>query len=371
MLRGSIMRESVKLHSSFKFVVAMILVAALCVAAFSPLFAPASAAAEAWQGTATYQLGNGYTPDKVIPGAYKVVYDGVTYDSDVPGVLGEIVPNDAGYKFVGFQDNGGTLVAEFDGDDTFTVTEALFNATGTYTLIPAFEVIKYTINYDLNVPSGVTAQPSNPNTATTYTVEDSPIALQAPTLTGWEFGGWKLPNGNIVQQIDRSLIAALTADGELPGNEIVLEAQWAEQTFTLKVMIDDQNFIEYEAIPGVPIGNYIGALTPEDKENEQFLGWEMDSEIIDVMTTLMPEKNTTVRAKFGIPSVHVSFIVKKATVEDANKFDTQKMIYLSKSTKEHILPKTLPRKRAPRLTIPDSPARRSLGKKTAPMQPKR
>ena len=329
MLRGSIMRESVKLHSSFKFVVAMILVAALCVAAFSPLFAPASAAAEAWQGTATYQLGNGYTPDKVIPGAYKVVYDSVTYDSGVPGVLGEIVPNDAGYKFVGFQDNGGTLVAKFDGDDTFTVTEEFFNATGTYTLIPAFEVIEYTISYVLNVPSGVTAQPSNPNTATTYTVEDSPIALQAPTLTGWEFVGWKLPNGNIVQQIDSSLIAALTADGKLPSNELVLTAQWAEQTFTLKVMIDDQNSIEYEAIPGVPIGNYIGALTPEDKgDSEQFLGWEMDGKIIDVMTTLMPEKNTTVNAKFGIPSVHVSFIVKKATVEDANKFDTKNDIFI-------------------------------------------
>ena len=327
MLRGSIMRESVKLHSSFKFVVAMILVAALCVAAFSPLFAPASAAAEAWQGTATYQLGNGYTPDKVIPGAYKVVYDSVTYDSDVPEVLGEIAPN-AGYKFVGFKDNGGNLVAKFDGDDTFTVEEAFFNATGTYTLIPAFEVIEYTIIYVLNVPSGVTAQPSNPNTATTYTVEDSPIALQAPTLTGWEFVGWKLPNGNIVQQIDSSLIAALTADGKLPGNELVLTAQWAEQTFTLTVMID-QTKIEYEAIPGVSIGNYMGALAPEDKgDSEQFLGWEMDGKIIDVMTTLMPEKNTTVRAKFGIPSVHVSFIVKKATVEDANKFDTKNDIFI-------------------------------------------
>ena len=327
MLRGSIMRESVKLHSSFKFVVAMILVAALCVAAFSPLFAPASAAAEAWQGTATYQLGNGYTQDTVIPGAYKVVCDGVTYDSGVPEVLGEIAPN-AGYKFVGFQDNGGTLVAEFDGDDTFTVTEAFINATGTYTLIPAFEVIEYKITYDLNVPSGVTAQPSNPNTAKTYTVEDNPVALAVPTLAGWEFGGWQLPNDDIVQQIDSSLIAALTADGELPGNELVLTAQWAEQTFTLTVMID-QTKIEYEAIPGVSIGNYIGALTPEDKgDSEQFLGWEMDGKIIDVMTTLMPEKNTTVNAKFGIPSVHVSFIVKKATVEDANKFDTKNDIFI-------------------------------------------
>ena len=112
------MRESVITKSSFKAVLAFIIIAALCVAAFSPLFAAKTAVAEAWPDTyaVTYAYNMGFTP---VAGSYKVVYDGKTYDSKIPASLGAVESKEAGMRFSGFEIDGGRGAA-FE-DRTLTV----------------------------------------------------------------------------------------------------------------------------------------------------------------------------------------------------------------------------------------------------------
>ena len=291
------MRESVITKSSFKAVLAFIIIAALCVAAFSPLFAAKTAVAEAWPDTyaVTYEYNMGFTP---VAGSYTVVYDGKTYDSNIPASLGAVETNEPGMRFAGFEIDGES-VATFE-NDTFTVTDAKFFGTagGTVRLTPVFEAIQYTINYDLgDAPAGA----DNPNTVRTYDVLDNPIALLAPQADG-KTGYWTL-NGEPISVINKSVIASL------PGNQINLVAEWTDEEYTLTVLVEDEDPIVHTVTAGTLISACIGSFVPDAPAGLTFLGWAIDGEIIDINATVIAE-DVTINAVFGKPSVKVSITLK-------------------------------------------------------------
>ena len=292
------MRESVITKSSFKAVLAFIIIAALCVAAFSPLFAAKTAVAEAWPDTyaVTYEYNMGFTP---VAGSYTVVYDGKTYDSNIPASLGAVKSKEPGMRFAGFEIDGES-VATFE-NDTFTVTNSKFFGTagGTVRLTPVFEAIQYTINYSLgeNPPAGA----DNPNTVSTYDVLDNPIALLAPQADG-KTGYWTL-NGEPISTINKSIIASLS------GNQINLVAQWAEEEYTLTVLVEDEAPIVHTVTAGTLISACIGSFVPDAPAGLTFLGWAIDGEIIDINATVIAE-DVTINAVFGKPSVRVSITLK-------------------------------------------------------------
>ena len=292
------MRESVITKSSFKAVLAFIIIAALCVAAFSPLFAAKTAVAEAWPDTyaVTYEYNMGFTP---VAGSYTVVYDGTMYDSNIPASLGAVESKEAGMRFAGFEIDGES-VATFE-NDTFTVTSAAFFGTagGTVRLTPVFEAIQYTINYSLgeNPPAGA----DNPNTVTTYDVLDNPIALLAPQADG-KTGYWTL-NGEPISTINKSIIASLS------GNQIDLVAQWADEEYTLTVLVEGEAPIVHTVTAGTLISACIGSFVPDAPAGLTFLGWAIDGEIIDINATVIAE-DVTINAVFGKPSVRVSITLK-------------------------------------------------------------
>ena len=292
------MRESVITKSSFKAVLAFIIIAALCVAAFSPLFAAKTAVAEAWPDTyaVTYEYNMGFTP---VAGSYTVVYDGKTYNSNIPASLGAVESNEPGMRFAGFEIDGES-VATFE-NDTFTVTSAAFFGTagGTVKLTPVFEAIQYTINYSLgeNPPAGA----DNPNTVRTYDVLDNPIALLAPQAAG-KTGYWTL-NGEPISTINKSIIASL------PGNQIDLVAQWDDEEYTLTVLVEEEAPIVHTVTAGTLISACIGSFVPDAPAGLTFLGWAIDGEIIDINATVIAE-DVTINAVFGKPSVRVSITLK-------------------------------------------------------------
>ena len=292
------MRESVITKSSFKAVLAFIIIAALCVAAFSPLFAAKTAVAEAWPDTyaVTYEYNMGFTP---VAGSYTVVYDGKRYDSNIPASLGAVESSEPGMRFAGFEIDGES-VATFE-NDTFTVTSAKFFGTagGTVRLTPVFEAIQYTINYSLgeNPPAGA----DNPNTVTTYDVLDNPIALLAPQADG-KTGYWTL-NGEPISTINKSIIASLS------GNQIDLVAQWADEEYTLTVLVEGEAPIVHTVTAGTLISACIGSFVPDAPAGLTFLGWAIDGEIIDINATVIAE-DVTINAVFGKPSVRVSITLK-------------------------------------------------------------
>ena len=293
------MRESVITKSSFKAVLAFIIIAALCVAAFSPLFAVKTAVAEAWPDTTyavTYEYNMGFTP---VAGSYTVVYDGKMYDSNIPASLGAVESKEAGMRFAGFEIDGES-VATFE-NDTFTVTSAAFFGTagGTVRLTPVFEAIQYTINYSLgeNPPAGA----DNPNTVSTYDVLDNPIALLAPQADG-KTGYWTL-NGEPISTINKSIIASLS------GNQINLVAEWADEEYTLTVLVEGEAPIVHTVTAGTLISACIGSFVPDAPVGLTFLGWAIDGEIIDINATVIAE-DVTINAVFGKPSVRVSITLK-------------------------------------------------------------
>ena len=304
------MRESVITKSSFKAVLAFIIIAALCVAAFSPLFAAKTAVAEAWPDTyaVTYEYNMGFTP---VAGSYTVVYDGTKYDSNIPASLGAVETNEPGMRFAGFEIDGES-VATFE-NDTFTVTSAAFFGTagGTVRLTPVFEAIQYTINYSLgeNPPAGA----DNPNTVTTYDVLDNPIALLAPQADG-KTGYWTL-NGKPISTINKSIIASLS------GNQINLVAQWADKEYTLTVLVEGEAPIVHTVTAGTLISACIGSFVPDAPAGRTFLGWAIDGEMIDINATVIAE-DVTINAVFGKPSVRVSITIIKPKYEDPSQMQT-------------------------------------------------
>ena len=82
----------------------------------------------------------------------------------------------AGYTFVGWYDN-----AAFNGEP---VTEIAANSRGDITLYAKWDIITYTVTYDLAGGEGAESNPA------TYTVLDAPYKLAEPTLYGYNFLGW-------------------------------------------------------------------------------------------------------------------------------------------------------------------------------------
>ena len=306
------MRESVITKSSFKAVLAFIIIAALCVAAFSPLFAAKTAVAEAWPDTyaVTYEYNMGFTP---VAGSYTVVYDGKTYDSNIPASLGAVESSEPGMRFAGFEIDGES-VATFE-NDTFTVTSADFFGTagGTVKLTPVFEAIQYTINYSLgeNPPAGA----DNPNTVTTYDVLDNPIALLAPQADG-KTGYWTL-NGEPIGTINKSIIASLSDKNQ---TDLNLVAEWEDEKYTLTVLVEDDEIV-HTVTAGTLISACIGSFVPDAPAGLTFLGWAIDGEMIDINATVIAE-DVTINAVFGKPSVSVSITIIKPKYEDPSQMQT-------------------------------------------------
>lgn len=105
-------------------------------------------------------------------------------------------PTKTGYTFDGW----------YNGDSKFDFDTAI---TANVTLTAKWELITYKITY-----AGLDGA-TNPNTATTYTIETDDITLSNASKTGYTFGGWKNANGEVVTTI----VQGSTGD-------LVLTAQW-------------------------------------------------------------------------------------------------------------------------------------------------
>ena len=103
--------------------------------------------------------------------------------------------------------------------------ETIENLNGTAVNLNAkWTPIQYDITYNLN---GGTNHASNP---AKYTIETSAITLQAPTKTGYTFGGWYKEDAftNPVTQITKGSIGNIT-----------LYAQWTPNTYTVQFNAND------------------------------------------------------------------------------------------------------------------------------------
>ena len=148
--------------------------------------------------TITYEL-NGGTNAPENPAGYNVETETITLKDPVK----------PGYTFGGWYK---------DGEFTTQVTEIAQGTTGNITLYAKWELVSYTITYELN---GGTNVPENP---AGYNVETETITLKDPAKAGYTFEGWYRAEdftGNAVTEI----VQGSTGD-------ITLYAKWEQIPFT-------------------------------------------------------------------------------------------------------------------------------------------
>lgn len=83
-------------------------------------------------------------------------------------------PQESGYDFIDW----------YDSAQLNNIVSTGYTITDNLDVYPRYDLITYTITYELD---GSTNDPSNPST---YTIEDTPITLQDASRTGYEFDGW-------------------------------------------------------------------------------------------------------------------------------------------------------------------------------------
>ena len=104
--------------------------------------------------------------------------------------------------------------------------------------------IQYNIQYHLNDEDG--PQATNPNTQTTFTLDDDDITVSPATRTGYDFDGWDMKNGDTVADNIGSI--STTYDGIKDyiddNNTIHLYANWKEKSdvpYTIEHYLEDDN----------------------------------------------------------------------------------------------------------------------------------
>ena len=167
--------------------------------------------------TITYVNVDGATNEN--PASYNVETETITLKD----------PAKAGYTFEGWY-----MAEDFTGN---VVTEIVQGTTGNITLYAKWELVSYTITYELD--SGTNA-PENP---ASYNVETETITLKDPVKTGYTFAGWYSADNSPVTKIPQGSTGDITlyakwvtdiegkvfvrgGDATLNGTEVTLSSFW-------------------------------------------------------------------------------------------------------------------------------------------------
>ena len=156
-------------------------------------------------------LESDFTVNYVLDGGTNAATNPAGYNVfNLPIALAEATKE--GYTFAGWYDN-----AAFTGE---ALTEIPADAREDLTLYAKWDIITYTVSYDLAGGEGAETNP------TAYTVVDAPVTLVAPTRNGYNFLGWyagenkveKLTIGN-VELVAKWELAEYTISYNLNGGD--------------------------------------------------------------------------------------------------------------------------------------------------------
>ena len=179
--------------------------------------------AEDFTGNAVTEIVQGTTGNITLyakwvkEGDYTITYvnvDGATNENPASynvetGTITLKDPVKTGYTFAGWYK---------DGEFTTQVTEITQGTTGNITLYAKWELVSYTITYELN---GGTNVPENP---AGYNVESETITLKAPTKDKYDFKGW-YKDGEFTTQV--------TEITQGTTGNITLYAKWELVSYTI------------------------------------------------------------------------------------------------------------------------------------------
>ena len=201
-----------------------------------------------------------------------------------------------GYTFAGWY-----AESTFDTE----VTEITLGSTGDITLFAKFEVIDYTITYNLDGGTNSTHNPS------TYTINDA-FEFEDASKAGYTFAGWYAENTFDTEVTEITLGST--------GN-VVLYAKFEVINYTINYNLDGGT--NNENNPATYTINDEITLLDATKEGYDFLGWYAESSFINIVTVIASGSTGTKNlfAKFEEKEYTITYNLNGGT-NNANNPDT-------------------------------------------------
>ena len=197
-------------------------------------------------------------------------------------------PVKTGYTFAGWY-----KAEDFTGN---AVTEIAQGSTGNITLYAKWELVSYTITYELN---GGTNVPENP---AGYNVETETITLKDPVKPGYTFGGWYMAEdftGDAVTEI---------AQGST--GDITLYAKWVKEgDYTITYVLDGGTNVP-ENPPSYNVETETITLKEPVKTGYTFAGWYKAEDFTGNAVTEIVQGSTgniTLYAKWELESYTITY----------------------------------------------------------------
>ncbi len=167
-----------------------------------------------------------------------------------------INPTKTGYTFAGWTGTGLTQATE-----TVTVTAG---KTDNRSYTATWKLVEYTITYDLDGGSEVTANP------TSYTIESPSFTLKAPVKTGWAFLGWTGTD-----------LYGTTADVEIANGSYgdrTYTAMWkhSDAKYTVNYYTKNVNAETYTLVESKEVESFVGDIIVAKKDCKEFAGFTYD-----------------------------------------------------------------------------------------------
>ena len=244
------------------------------------------------QYTVKYNLNGG---DGVLKDHYKYVYS----DDNNEKAYQLQVPTRDGYNFLGWYEN-----ADFTGN---VVTQIEKGSMGDKEYFAKWEIINYTISYELN---GGTTLGENP---TSYNVETPTFSLYDCKKEHYNFIGWEDQDGNLYTEIKQGTTGniQLTAKYEAVKYEIVYNLNGGE----------GETKGEY---PYSETETYLVDLEAT-KEHYEFVGWYDNVELTGTAVTEIPALTygtVTLYAKYNPVEYQISYVSAGSLEPASNKLES-------------------------------------------------
>ncbi len=192
--------------------------------------------------------------------------------------VSSVVPARAGYAFVNWKDQSGSIVS---AGDAYTVSD------GHYLLYAQWRTISYTVTYDVN---GGDSEPSETN----HVIGDTFNVAAAPAKTGYDFAYWSDGTNHYNAGTSYQVGAA----------DVSLQAVWTPQVY--QILFDFNGGVGSPISPINYTFNTAAANLPTtgiSRPDYAFRGWSTSAAATNGTSTFTPSGDVMLRAVW-VPSVY-------------------------------------------------------------------